>query len=58
MNPRYAGVPIEGGEAVIGVAAQKRYLEGRVIQPRQIAIQGGSTPPAPAANPGRTSGGQ
>ncbi len=56
MNPRYAGVPIEGGEAVIGVAAQRRYLQGRVIRPVLIVGQGNSAPPAAAANPGRTSG--
>ncbi|GGI88447.1 hypothetical protein GCM10007973_26000 [Polymorphobacter multimanifer] len=57
MTPRHAGVPIEGGEAVIGVAAQRRYLQGRVIRPVLIIGQGNGAQPAAAANPGRTSGG-
>lgn len=49
-NPRYAGVPIEGGNAVRSVGAYKRYLKG-TIEPLQRPDGKSSTTGGSAAAP-------
>jgi hypothetical protein len=41
MNPRYAGVPTEGSNGKLAVAAQRRYLNGQVKPLLRVSAEGG-----------------
>jgi hypothetical protein len=53
----YAGSPMEGSEAVVAIAAQRRYLEGRTKKLTPITATGDSATPTDTGNKnvGRTS---
>jgi hypothetical protein len=40
MNPRYAGVPTEGSNGKLAVAAQRRYLSGQVKPLLKVDAEG------------------
>ncbi len=52
MNPRYAGVPTEGSNGKLAVAAQRRYLNGQVKPLLRVSAEGGVGQQGGAADTG------
>ncbi len=57
MNPKYAGVPMEGSNGERSSAAYRRYLKGNVMplqipDGKSVGTKGGGSAPAAAAPPG------